>query len=123
MHTIKSTVRLVRRKPTPAEYRRLVSSVHGNQPSDDEIIDNILAAPLFSVVAEDTDKKEAVGCVLLLGDQGSFFYVKDVIVHPTWQTKRIGTAMIQEVNDWLDEKAPNQSLVGLYTGENLAPFY
>jgi hypothetical protein len=30
---------------------------------------------------------------------------------------------MQKVNDWIEENAAPGSLVGLYTGENLAPFY
>jgi catechol 2,3-dioxygenase-like lactoylglutathione lyase family enzyme/GNAT superfamily N-acetyltransferase len=121
--SIPSCIRIVRRKPTPEEYQRLVRSVRWNEPSGTTLIENILAAPVFAVVAEDISKNEAIGCVLLLGDRASFYYVKDVIVHPDWQNKRIGTAIMQEVNDWLETNAPDQSLVGLYTGDNLAPFY
>ena len=118
-----SSIRMIQRKPTSFEYRQLLKSVKWNEPEDEHIIQKILEAPLFAVVAEDVSKNEAVGCALLLGDHVSFFYVKDVMVHPDWQKKRIGTAMMQEISDWLNKHAPHQSLVGLYTGENLAPFY
>jgi len=60
---------------------------------------------------------------LLLGDGFSFYYVKDVVVHPDWQRKRVGSALMQELTRWLDQNAPDKAMVGLFTGENLSSFY
>ena len=46
-----------------------------------------------------------------------------MMVHPDYQCKRVGTALMQKLNDWLEGHAAPEALVGLYTGENLAPFY
>jgi GNAT superfamily N-acetyltransferase len=59
----------------------------------------------------------------MFGDGYSFYYVKDVMVHPDWQNKHVGTALMQALSSWLDENAMNKALVCLFTGENLAPFY
>jgi GNAT superfamily N-acetyltransferase len=117
------TVRIIERSPTVNEYRSLVSAVGWSTSVDDEIVKTILAAALFAVVAEDTASGEIIGCALLLGDHASFYYVKDVMVHPDWQSKRIGTAIMQALTDWLEKNVVGNSMVGLITGENLAPFY
>jgi len=122
-HSLPPEIRIMHRKPTPKEYIQLVESVRWNKPASDALTENILAAPIFAIVAENTLKNEAVGCVLLLGDHVSFYYVKDVIVRPDWQNKQIGTTMMKEVQQWLSTNAPDQALVGLYTGENMVPFY
>ena len=116
-------IRIVDRRPTPAEYRKLITAVGWSTTSDAGMIDSILGTPVFSVVAEDTASGNTVGCALLLGDRASFFYVKDVMVDPAWQGKRVGTAMMKALIGWTETHAPNNSLVGLYTGQNLTPFY
>jgi len=113
---------IVERKPTAEEYLQLMAAV-GWGTKDVSVTEKILEAPLFCAVAEDSSTNKVVGCVLLLGDGASFYYVKDLMVHPDWQAKGVGTALMQKLNDWVDENAAPASLVGLYTGENLAPFY
>jgi GNAT superfamily N-acetyltransferase/uncharacterized glyoxalase superfamily protein PhnB len=121
--TLPSTVRVIARMPTVKESRALASSVGWTPPVDDAMIESMLSAAVFAVVAEDALSGETVGSALLLGDHASFYYVKDVMVHPDWQGKRIGTAMMQELNHWLDKNGANNALVGLFTGEALEPFY
>ena len=117
------TVRIIERSPTVNEYRGLIAAVGWSTSADDSVVKMILAAALFAVVAEDTVSGEIIGCALLLGDHASFYYVKDVMVRPDWQAKRIGTAIMQALTRWLEKNTVANSMVGLITGENLAPFY
>jgi len=87
------------------------------------LAEKILSAPLYAVVAEDEASKTIIGCALLLGDGVSFYYVKDVIVHPDWQHRQVGTSLMKKLTDWLDANAPENAFVTLITPENLAPFY
>ena len=98
-------------------------AVGWSPPSDDDMIKSILGAAIFAVVAEDTVNDEIVGCALLLGDNASFYYVKDVMVCPHWQRKRVGNALMQALTDWLEKNASDNALVSLVTGEGLEPFY
>jgi GNAT superfamily N-acetyltransferase len=45
------------------------------------------------------------------------------MVKKEYQGKRIGTALMKAVSDWIDKNGVKSSLIGLYTGENLEPFY
>lgn len=121
--TLPQTIRIVLRVPTAAEFRGLVSAVGWSTVTNDAMVETLLSAVVFGVVAEDEVLGEAIGCALLLGDHASFYYVKDVMVHPDWQGKRVGTALMQELTRWVEKHAPDKALVGLYTGEDLAPFY
>lgn len=116
-------IRIVNRKPTVAEYRRLIYSVGWSTTASEEVLNGQLSVVLWAVVAENTDTGEAEGCVLLLGDDISFYYVKDVMVHPDWQRQRVGTAMMRAISNWLDNHASEGALAGLFTGEGLADFY
>jgi len=46
-----------------------------------------------------------------------------VIVHPDWQGRRIGTALMQALMDYLRACGPEDALVGLFTGGDLHAFY
>jgi len=116
-------VRIIDRLPSIKEYQHLASAVGWSAYLNEAILQKLLAAPLFAVVAEDSGTNEAIGCALLLGDNASFYYIKDVIVDPAWQNKHVGTALMKALTHWLENNAANNALVGLITGETLAPFY
>jgi len=116
------TVTIISRIPTATEYLNLISSVGWDKLNNHLLIEKILAAPIYGVVAENANN-EVIGCALLLGDDASFYYVKDVIVHPEWQHKHIGSMLMKALTSWLDANAPINAYVGLFTGEALGPFY
>jgi GNAT superfamily N-acetyltransferase len=118
-----STIRIVARTPTIEEYQFLASSVGWHLYSDTATVQKLLAAPIFGAVAEDSSTNKIIGCGLLLSDHASFYYIKDLIVHPDWQGKRVGSALMKELTNWLDDNAAKNALVALITGENLAGFY
>lgn len=120
---LSQNINIIERSPSINEYRYLASSVGWSPSVNDDVIKRILAAALFAVVAKNNSTDEVIGCALLLGDDTTFYYVKDVMVHPTWQRKRVGTTLMQALNDWLEKNAADNALVGLITGEDLEPFY
>ena len=115
-------LKITERIPTIKEYLKLVSAVGwGKHP--EASAEKVLSAPVYSVVAEDTTTGEAVGCVLLLSDQSSFYYVKDLMVDPKYQNKKVGTTLMKTLTKYIEDNAPHDALVGLYTAENLSDFY
>ena len=117
------SIRILSRKPSIDEYFKLVADIGWGENKDRARGESALAPVVTAVVAEDQDSKEIVGCALLLGDNVSFYYVKDVMVHPNWQHKHVGTALMKELTKWIDENGPPNVFVTLITPENLAPFY
>ena len=115
-------VKIISRIPTPKEYLDLVRGVDWSKFTNAALVEKILAAPVYAVVAED-ERNNVIGCALLLSDLASFYYVKDVMVQPDWQSKGVGTLLMKEISRWLDRNAPHNAYIGLFTGENLAPFY
>ncbi len=118
-----SNVKVTARLPTTEEYKFLASSVGWSLYTSDAVAEKLLEAPVFAVVAEDEVSNKAIGCALILGDHASFYYIKDVIVHPEWQARNVGTAMMKELSRWLENNAEDNALAGLITPEALAPFY
>ena len=123
MAKLPSTIKIVHRKPTAKEHVGLLAAVGWQSSVTAAMEKKVLAAPVFSVVAEDTVSGETIGCALLLGDNASFYYVKDVMVHPAWQLKRVGSALMKEITHWLDINGTAHALIGLYTGNKLPPLY
>jgi len=121
-NSIVPPVNVVSRLPRPDEYRELVAAVGWEKNQDNLRTETILAAPVYGVVAEDP-QGNAIGCALLLSDQASFYYVKDVVVHPQWQRRGVGSRLMKKLSEWLDANAPEGAYIGLFTGENLAAFY
>ena len=117
-----SGVRIIPRIPTKEEYLRLINAVGWVSYAHENNVEKILAAPLFGVVAEN-ETADVIGTALLLGDGVSFYYVKDVMVDPAWQRKRIGSAMMKKLAEWLDQNAPENAFVILITAETLGAFY
>jgi GNAT superfamily N-acetyltransferase/uncharacterized glyoxalase superfamily protein PhnB len=120
---LSQNINILERAPSVNEYRHLASAVGWSPSTNDDVIEKILGAALFAVVANDNTTDEVIGCALLLGDHATFYYVKDVMVHPGWQRKRVGTALMQSLNNWLEKNGADNALVGLITGEGLEPFY
>lgn len=89
-HPLK-TVSIVSRIPTPTEYMDLVLAVGWDKYVTPSMVDKVLAAPIYSVIAEEIESGKVIGCALLLSDQVTFYYVKDVMVLPDWQSKGVGS--------------------------------
>ena len=120
--SLPQNIRLFGRNPSTKEYINLISAVGWGSVNEDAA-EKRLQSIVFAVVAEDTITGEVIGCGFLLGDNASFYYVKDVMVHPDWQGKRVGTALMQELTNWLEKNAADNALVALISGEALEPFY
>jgi GNAT superfamily N-acetyltransferase/uncharacterized glyoxalase superfamily protein PhnB len=121
--TLPSTIKIIERTPTPQEHLGLIAAVGWSSSMTDEMEKKVLASPVFSVVAEDTISGKIIGCAMILGDNVSFYYIKDVMVHPDWQHKRVGSALMKEITNWLDANGAPHALVGLYTGSGTMQFY
>ncbi len=121
--TLPPSVRIIPRIPTAKETHRLVAVVGWTSVGNEEEQQRELSGIAAAAVAEDMISGETIGCVYLLSDYPGFYYVKNLMVHPAWQCKRIGTALMQELIQWLENNAPDKSAVYLHTGENLAYFY
>jgi GNAT superfamily N-acetyltransferase len=114
-------VRLESRVPTRTEMIALIRAVGWERDTNTETAPRVLESALFAAVA--VVDGQAIGCAFLTGDNAGFFYVRDVIVHPDWQRRHIGTALMEAVMDYARTHAPKGALVGLYTGTNLHEFY
>jgi GNAT superfamily N-acetyltransferase len=121
--TLPENIKILHEKPTVEEYRELLVSVGWFNRVNEEFLSRRLDALLYSALAIDSKTNERIGCAFIIGDNASFYYIKDVVVKPEWQKKRVGTELMKAVARWLEANGVPGSMVGLYTGENLEPFY
>jgi GNAT superfamily N-acetyltransferase/catechol 2,3-dioxygenase-like lactoylglutathione lyase family enzyme len=118
------SVRIIPRAATPQEKESLEASL-GWFPAAKATITQMPLSPSWAhaVIAEDTLSRQVIGCAFVVSDKAGFYYIKDVMVHPAWQGKKVGTALIQAVMDWMENDAPPNASAWLHAREVLAPFY
>jgi len=59
------------------------------------------------------DGKLLIGMGRVIGDGATTFQIADMAVHPNYQGKGIGKAIMKELVDWLEENASPNSYVSL----------
>jgi GNAT superfamily N-acetyltransferase len=116
-------VRIVSRTPDIREYRELIRSVGWLPSENDEVVRKTLSAALYIAVAEETITGHPIGCAVLLGDDASFYYVKDVVVKPEWQSKHVGSSLMKAIDNWLEQNGEPHAMVALITSDGLTSFY
>ena len=114
-------LRIESRLPTWPEMAALIDAVGWERPANSEAGPPVLKAALYGVVA--VVEGQTVGCAFVTADNAGFYYVRDVMVHPDWQGRRIGTALMQRLMEYLRAHAPEGDLAGLFTGPDLHGFY
>lgn len=80
--------------PSAQEFSDLTESV-GWGRDDRAIVETALKNTLFSVCAYDGER--IVGFGRLIGDGAMFLYVQDVMVVPEYQSRKIGTELMNRI--------------------------
>ncbi len=112
--------RIVEGIPPLEAYQHLRRSA-GWYCTDDEATATGLENSLYSLVAEIDSK--IIGCARLVGDGQLYFYLQDVIVLPPYQGRGIAKALTARLMQYLEEKAPPNSFIGLMAAKGVAGFY
>ncbi|MES1221233.1 MAG: VOC family protein [Bacteroidota bacterium] len=87
--TLPETVRIIARIPTNDETQNLASAIYKTPEKEANKKERNPSAIAFAVVAEDTVSNRVIGCAFLVGDNSGFYYIRNVMVHPDWQGKRV----------------------------------
>lgn len=99
-------------KETPAaeDYRRLRKET-GLSPKTKVAAEAGLKGTIFAVQVLDDD--EVIGMGRLIGDGGCHFQVVDIAVLPEHQGKGVGTAVMKELNRYIEHQLPPSAYVSL----------
>lgn len=110
------------RAPTPEEHRALAVSVGWDDHFDWSSIPASIAASVHGSVAV-SDSGEVVGMARLVGDGVHYFYVQDVIVHPSHEGHGIGKTLVERLVAWVESVAPARAFVGLFASPEAEDIY
>jgi len=114
-------IEILHRPTTIEEYIFLTHSVGWEQYVSEQTAAIALANSLFCVVA--CNDSETIGTGRIIGDGALFFYIQDVIVHPSAQGLGIGGKIMSELMDWVQLHAPTGATIGLFAADGKGPFY
>lgn len=81
-------------------FLQLYTSV-GWEPPGIGQVQKALENTIATFTAYDNDK--AIGMVRLIGDSGMSFYIKDFAVVPAYQSKGVGTLLLNALEDYIKE--------------------
>ena len=117
----KQSFKIAERAPTLKEFTLLNKAVGWDRYTNLNAIPQALANSLFCVVA--TVGRQTVGMGRLVGDGARFVYVQDLVVLPEFQHLGVGTAMMDRLMQFIDERVPRKAYVHLFTQKATSAFY
>lgn len=103
-------------------FLQLYTSV-GWEPPGIEQVQKALENTIATFTAYDNDK--AIGMVRLIGDSGMSFYIKDFAVVPAYQSKGVGTLLLNALEKYIKENIKPGWAVSLelISSKNAVKFY
>ncbi len=106
-------IKYIENTPTADEYNYLISSV-GWGNLDNNIIEEALKNTLYSLCVYDDEK--LVGYGRIIGDNSIFLYIQSIMVVPKYQNKKIGTGIMENLLNKIDEYKQKNPEVRVYLG-------
>ncbi len=108
------------RSPTFSEYTKL-KDLAGWCETDEKATKTALRNALFSAVA--VEKNAVIGFGRVVGDDGLYFYIQDLIVDPEFQHKDFGKSLMMELMGYIKANAKSGAFVGLMAAKGLEKYY
>jgi ribosomal protein S18 acetylase RimI-like enzyme len=112
---------ILTRVPTISEYIKLSCAVGWGDYINFEVAEESLNQSLFGVIVQ--YQGEVVGMGRVIGDGRIYFYIQDIAVLPEHQNKGIGKLIMETIQEYLKENAPEKSFVGLFAAQGKESFY
>lgn len=112
-------IKITERAVSADEFIKMRKSVGWNCPEKD-LVETGLKNTLFSLCAE--KEGELIGYVRLVGDCGLILYIQDLIVKPGFQGTGVGTKMMREILEHIENTYPDVP-VSLMAAKGKEPFY
>ncbi|ATG78370.1 MULTISPECIES: GNAT family N-acetyltransferase [Pseudoalteromonas] len=106
--------------PALDEFANLRTQVKWQNP-DDKTLKASIENSQFWVAVYDTDK--LIGTGRVIGDGAMYFYIQDVIVAPSYQSKGIGHLVMTHIENYLSSTSSNGATIALLSAHGKESFY
>ena len=106
-------IRYLEHIPSAEEFNYLTNSV-GWGIRKNNIIDEALRNTLYSLCVYDDNK--LIGYGRIIGDKTIFLYIQDIMVIPEYQSKHIGTGIMETLLKQIDEYKKINPNIRTYLG-------
>ena len=99
--------------PSPQQFNLLTDSV-GWGTRDESVVEKALANSLYCLGAFDDYK--LIGFARIIGDETIFLYIQDVMVIPEYQGQKVGTGIMEELIEKINDYKKVNSGIRTYLG-------
>ena len=99
--------------PTTIEYNYLTNAV-GWGTREDDIVEIALSNSIYSICAYENDK--IIGYGRIIGDKTIFLYIQDIMVMPEYQNKEVGTNIMKNILEKINELKKINPNIRAYLG-------
>ena len=99
--------------PTPGQFNRLTDRVSWGK-RDENVVAKALERTLYSLCAFDGEK--IVGYGRIIGDETIFLYIQDIMVVPEYQGRGVGTGVMKNLLEKIDEYRKLNPRIRVYLG-------
>ena len=110
-------IELVEKIPTADEYNNLTASV-GWGRRENKIVEEALRNTIYSLCVYDDNK--LIGYGRIIGDKTIFLYIQDIMVEPKYQSKKIGTKIMNGLLEKIKELKGVNPELRVYLGASKA---
>jgi len=106
----------------PKDFNMLRKAV-GWEEHDEKDIVLALKNTLFTVIAKETTNNQIIGMGRIIGDEGLFYYIQDIIIIPEYQNHGVGTLIMDKIMGYLNQHKKNGLFIGLMSAKGKERFY
>lgn len=116
-------LQLIERMPTPEEFNGLLEAVGWKDYFNFQVSPKALQNSLYGVVVKDNNHGPVIGMGRIVGDGAINFYLQDIVVAPAYQGHGVGTMIVKKMMGYVQQYAPNNAYIGLFSVETAKEFY
>jgi len=113
--------RIIEESISPQEFNRLRKAV-GWEEREIQDIKLALKNTKYIVVVKD-ENNENIGMARIIGDEGIYYYIQDVIVLPKYQNEGIGKQIMEKIMKYIELHKKKGLFVGLMSAKQKEGFY
>jgi len=114
-------VKIIESSISPTIFNQLRKAV-GWEEHELNDIELAFSNNLYMIIAKN-EKDDVIGMARIIGDEGLYYYIQDVIVIPEYQNKGIGKSLMRKIMEYIElHKKPNL-FVGLMAAKGKEEFY